>query len=393
MTNTKAIIEARNELFDKAQAIIDTALNENRAMTDDEINEVNDLNAKIDAYDATADAARQTKMKAYQTADGSTIVIDTEAAQRQAQDIKDLSDYIRFKKDVLNTATTMKTNGNGAVIPTTIADRIIEKVKEFSPLYALAHKYYEIGEMKIPVVDTSTDDVTIDFVDDEMDTPDSHVNSFTSITLSGAVYRSIAVISKRMINNSAFDLVAWMVTYFAKKIAYFFEKTLIGSADVNAKVKGILGSYDSTNMKVVTASKNAITFDEVIDLQELVVQEHQADSVFIMTRGTRKALRKAKDADGRYLLNYDPTMPYGFSILGKPVYLTENLGELGTASANLIIYGNPAGLAVKEPRAFEIDVLYELYSAKGGVGIHLFGEVDSKVEDKQALAVMVAAAS
>lgn len=392
MTKTKAIVEARNEMYDAAIEIVEAAEKEGRAMTAEELAQVQDYRSQVEAYDASIAEARKVKALAIaKTADGSTAIIDVEAAAKQAADIKALSDYVRFKKDVLDTATQMKTTGNGAVIPSTIVDKIIEKVKEYSPLYRLAHKYYEIGELKIPVVDTSTDDVTIDFVSDEMDAPDSHVNGFTSITLGGYVYRSIAKISKKMINNAAFDLVAWMITYFAKKIAYFFEKTLIGSASANCK--GVLGSYDTANMQVVTASKSAITFDELIDLQEKVVQEHQPDSIFIMTRNTRKTLRKVKDADGRYLLNYDPTMPYGFSILGKPVYLTENLGELGTANANLIIYGNPAGLAVKEPKSYEIDVLHELYSAQGAVGIHLFGEIDSKVEDKQALAVMVAAAA
>lgn len=392
MTNLKSMIEARNEAFDAWQDILAKAINETRPMTDEEKDQAADYEAKVEGFDATiASARKKKKLEASMLSDGSVAIVDVEAAEKQAQDIKNLSDYIRFKKDVLDTATQMKTGGNGAVIPTTIADKIIEQVKDYSPLYRLAHKYYEIGELKIPVVDTSTDDVTIDFVSDEMDTPDSHVNGFTSITLSGYVYRAIALISKKMINNTAFDLVEWMITYFAKKIAYFFEKTLIGSA--SASVKGILGSYDTTNMKVVTASKSAVTFDEIIDLQEKVPQEHQANSVFIMTRDTRKAFRKIKDADGRYLLNYDPTMPYGFSILGRPVYLTENLGSLGTASANLIIYGDPSGLAVKEPKAYELQVLYELYSAQGAVGIHLFGEMDSKVEDKQAFAVMVAAAS
>lgn len=392
MTNLKPMIEARNEQFDLWQKIVDKAASEKRPYTEEEEDLIADYKAKIDGFDATIENARELKKrKVAELPDGSVAIVDVEAAEKQAQDIKNLSDYIRFKKDVLDNATQMKTGGNGAVIPTTIADKIIERVKEYSPLYRLAHKYYEKGDLKIPVVDTSTDDVTIEFVSDEMDTPDSHVNGFTSITLSGYVYRAKALISKKMINNAAFDLVEWMITYFAKKIAYFFEKALIGSA--SADVKGILGSYDTTNMKVVTASKSAVAFDEMIDLQEKIVEEHQADSVFIMTRDTRKALRKAKDADGRYLLNYDPTMPYGFSILGKPVYLTENLGSLGTASANLIIYGDPSGLAVKEPKAYELQVLYELYSAQGAVGIHLFGEMDSKVEDKQAFAVMVAAAS
>lgn len=400
MTKTKSIMEARNEAYDNAMAILNAAENDGRALTDEELSQVQDFRAQVDAFDATIDEARKMKkLSVTQTPDGSTVVIDVDAAERQAADFKALNDYIRFKKDSLETdsvlgeATSMKQSGNSAVIPSTIADKIIEKVKEISPIYNFATKYTQPGELKLTVLDTSTDDVTIDFVDDEMGVPDSHVPGFTTITLGGAVYRAISLISKKLIKNAAFDLVTWLVNYLSRKIAGFFEKVLIGSAAQNAKVKGILGSYDDTNMKITTASKSAVTFDEIIDLTDKIVDVYQQNAVFIMSRATRKAIRKLKDGDGRYLLLVDPTMPYGYSLLGKPVYLTENLGSLGTASANLIIYGDISGLAVKEPGAFEVEVLYERYSDAGAIGVNLWGEIDAKVEDKQKLAVMVAAAS
>ncbi|MBQ6412411.1 MAG: phage major capsid protein, partial [Ruminococcus sp.] len=367
---------------------------EGRPMTAEELATVNDCNAQIDAFDATIEAARSTKMKATTAPDGSLIVVDTEAAAKQAEDIKNVISYLRERKeDALSNATQMKQSGNGAVIPVTIVDKIIDKVKEISPLYNFATKYTDPGDLKITVVDTSTDDVTIDFVDDELDAPDSHVPSFTTITLSGYVYRAIALVSKKLVNNAAFDLVIWLVTYFSKKIAAFYERHLIGSAAQNAKVKGILGSYDSANMKVTTASKSAITGDELIDLQELIPDAYQGNGVFIMNRATRKAIRKLKDLEGRYLLNFDPTMPFGVSLLGKPIYLTENLDDIGTANGNLIIYGDISGLAVKEPGSFEIQPLYERYADQGAIGINLYGEMDAKVEDKQKIAVLVAAAA
>lgn len=397
MTNLKPIIEARNELFDKRNAIFEAAIEESRALTADELKEAQDLRDQIDAYDATVEESRKTKkLTVTQTQDG-TVVVDDDAAKKQAADIKALSDYIRFRKDtletdsVLNTASQMKESGNSAVIPTTIADKIIEKVKEISPIYEKATKYSDPGDLKITVVDTSTDDVTIGFVADELDAPDSHVPAFSSITLSGYVYRAIALISKKLIRNAKFDIVTWLVNYLAKKIAIFFEATLIGSA--SADVKGIIGSYDSTNMKVVTANKSTITFDELIKLKAKVPTAYQNDACFVMNSSTYEAITLLKDANGRYLLQIDPTAPFGFSLLGKPVYLTENLGNLGTASANLIIYGDFSGLAVKEPGAFEVEVLYERYSDIGAVGINLWGEIDSKVEDKQKIAVMAAHAS
>lgn len=400
MTNTKSILEIRNECYDKALDILNTAENEGRALTPEELATVQDYRAQVDAYDATIEEARKMKKLAVtKTADGATAVIDVDAAEKQAADTKALNDYIRFKKDtldtdsVLDTASQMKQSGNSAVIPTTIADKIVEKVKELSPIYSMATKYTEPGELKITVLDTSSDDLTIDFVDDELDTPDSHVPSFSTITLGGYVYRALALISKKLIRNAAFDLVTWLVNYLARKIALFFERHLIGSADVSAKVKGVLGSYDTTNMKVVTADKSAITFDELIQLKAKIPSAYQATSCFIMNSNTYQAITMLKDANGRYLLQIDPTAPFGFSLLGRPVYLTENLGNLGTASADLIIYGDFSGLAVKEPGAFEVEVLYERYSDKGAVGINLWGEIDSKVEDVQKIAVMAAKAS
>ena len=400
MTNLKPIIEARNELFDKRNAIFENAIEETRALTEDELKEAQDLRDQIEAYDATIEESRKTKkLEVAKTTDGTTAIVDVDAAEKQAADIKALNDYIRFRKEtldtdsVLNTASEMKQSGNSAVIPTTIADKIIEKVQELSPLYAMATKYTEPGDLKITVIDTSTDDITIDFVDDELDTPDSHVPGFSSITLGGYVYRALALISKKLIRNAAFDVVTWLVNYLAKKIALFFERNLIGSAAQNAKVKGILGSYDATNMKVVTANKSEITFDELIKLKAKIPSAYQGTSGFIMNSNTYQAITMLKDANGRYLLQIDPTAPFGFSLLGRPVYLTENLGNLGTASADLIIYGDFSGLAVKEPGAFEVEVLYERYSDKGAVGINLWGEIDAKVEDVQKFAVMAAKAS
>lgn len=389
MTNTKSILELRNECYDNALAILNTAENEKRALTAEELSQVQDYRAQVDAYDATLEEARKMKERSFAGDQGGAA--DPTAAEKEAADVKALNDYIRFKKDVLDTATQMKQSGNTAIIPTTIADKIVEKVKEISPIYNLATKYTEIGDLKITVLDTSSDDLTIAFVSDELDTPDSHVPGFTTITLSGYVYRALALISKKLIRNAAFDLVTWLVNYLSRKIAQFFEVTLIGAAD--ADVKGILGSYDSTNMKIVTANKSAITFDELIQLKAKVPSAYQQNACFIMNNATYQAITLLKDANGRYLLQIDPTAPFGFSLLGRPVYLTEALGNLGTASANLVIYGDISGLSVKEPGTFEIDVLYERYSDSGAVGINLWGEIDSKVEDKQKIAVMVAHAT
>lgn len=77
-------------------------------------------------------------------------------------DVKVFANYIRNSvTGVTNAATQLTKGDNGAVIPETIANKIIEKVTELSPLYAKATKYPGKGTLNIPYADSSTDDITV----------------------------------------------------------------------------------------------------------------------------------------------------------------------------------------------------------------------------------------
>ena len=65
-----------------------------------------------------------------------------------------------------------------------------------------------------------------------------------------------------------------------------------------------------------------------------------------MSPNTRTALRLLKDEVGRYLLQDDITSPFGTTLLGKPVYVTDNMPDI-EAGATTIYYGDMKGLATK----------------------------------------------
>ena len=65
MTNTKSILELRNECYDNALAILNTAENEKRALTAEELSQVQDYRAQVDAYDATLEEARKMKERSF----------------------------------------------------------------------------------------------------------------------------------------------------------------------------------------------------------------------------------------------------------------------------------------------------------------------------------------
>lgn len=107
-----------------------------------------------------------------------------------------------------------------------------------------------------------------------------------------------------------------------------------------------------------------------------------------MSRATRKAIRKLKDGDGNYLLNKDATSKWGYSLFSHDVYeISQNMPDMA-AGKRAILYLDPTGLAVKVAENPSVQVLREKFADEHAVGVICWMEVDSKVENKQKIAVL-----
>lgn len=268
----------------------------------------------------------------------------------------------------------MKAGDNGAIIPVTIASRIIERVSELAPIYEKATKFNVGGDLVFAKEATIP---TTAYVE-EMATVTASTATFATVKLQAFVAGALTKISKSLINRADFDLVSYVVEAIAKSVAEFLEKELIlGTAN---KMEGLV----ATTNKVVTASATAITADEIIDLQMGVKQALQGGCEFLMNPATLKALRKLKDGDGTYLLQKDVTQGFGYVLLGKPVVLSDNMPVIG-AGKDVIVYGDFSGLYVKLAQNVEISVLNEKYADQFAVGVLAHVEVDSKIVEDQKL--------
>ena len=379
--NIKGLEEKRNDLKGQMEKMLDTAKTEVRAMTSEEITKFDELEAEIKNIDATIEREEKRNM-----IENKEITKDVTVEER---DVKSFADYIRNAVTGLENRaeTNLEKGANGAVIPKTIVKKIMEKVEDISPIYKLATKYHIAGIVNVPKEDNTSDTITVAYAT-EFTELESHSNKFATIELTGYLYGALTKISKSLLRNSDFDLTNWVVSKMAKKIAKFIENELINGT--SGKVAGIIGTYDSTNMKLTTAKASAITADELIDLQELVPDEYQADGIFVMNRATRKAVRKLKDGQGNYLLERDSTSKWGYRLLGADVYCSDNMFALGTAGKPVVMFGDFSGLAVKEGEKSEIQVLTERFATQHAIGVVAWGELDAKVEDTQKIAVGVA---
>ena len=378
--NEKELIEKRNDLQAKMEGILNKAKIENREMNDEEIKNFDDTEKEIKNIDATLDRmAKMNKME-------NRKVEDKKELTEEEKDIKNFATFIRNFVNGIQNDTNLTKGDNGVVIPKTIARKIIDKVIEISPLYASATKYNAKGTLAVPKYDDTTDDVTVAYAT-EFDELVSHSGKFATVELTGFLIGALTKISKSLLNNSDFNLTEYVINKMAEKFKLFYEGEMINGT--STKISGIVGSYDSTNMKVVLSNKSSVTADELIDIQEAVPDAFQVNAYWIMNRETRKKIRKLKDSDGNYILNRAFNEKWDYELLGKPVYCSEKVEKLGTATKPVIFYGDFSGLAVKETEEMEIQVLVEKFATQHAIGVCGYSELDAKVENTQKIAVAV----
>ena len=272
---------------------------------------------------------------------------------------------------------------NGAIIPVTIANRIIKEVKDISPILSRATLYSVKGTLKIPVWSkaNTTHDITVGY-QEEFTELTADAGKFTSVDLSGYLAGALSLIGKSVITNSQVDVVSFVVSEMAQKIAAFLEGELLNGSGSSA-AQGITAT---SNIKKVAAT-DAIKADELIDLQAQVKQVYQQNACWIMNSSTFTAIKKLKDNNNRYLLQDDITGEFPYRLLGKPVFLSDNMATM-TNDAKVIVYGDLKALSVNFRENIEIQILKEKYATQHAIGVVSWFEFDSKVTDNQKVAVL-----
>ena len=106
---------------------------------------------------------------------------------------------------------------------------------------------------------------------------------------------------------------------------------------------------------------------------------------------TFAAVKKLKDGNERYLMQDDVTGEFPHRLLGKPVYLSDNMPAM-EAGKKPILYGDLKGLSVKISEEMEIQILREKYADLNALGVISWMELDAKVTDHQRLATLQMAA-
>lgn len=203
--------------------------------------------------------------------------------------------------------------------------------------------------------------------------------------------------SQRLLDDSAFDIEAWLAGRIADKFARAEANAFINGDGIDKPTgflthpnvandswawgslgyvaTGTSGDFDATNPA-----------DAIVDLVYSLDAEYRANATFVMNSKVAGAVRKMKDLDGRFLWSDGLAAGEPARLMGYPVLIAEDMPDMA-ADATPIAFGDfSAGYTVAERP--DTRILRDPFSAKPHVLFYATKRVGGDVSDFAAIKLL-----
>jgi HK97 family phage major capsid protein len=208
--------------------------------------------------------------------------------------------------------------------------------------------------------------------------------------------------SQRLLDDSAFNVEDWLAARIADKFARS-EGGAFVSGDGVDKPKGFLTYASAENGSetwgqighVLTGADGDFAAvnpaDAVVDLVYALGARYRANASFVMNSKTAGAVRKMKDADGRFLWSDGLAAGEPARLMGYPVLVCEDMPDIASWAPAIAFGDFRAGYTIAERP--DIRILRDPFSAKPHVLFYATKRVGGDVSDFQAIKLLKFAAS
>ncbi|MBC7155317.1 MAG: phage major capsid protein [Rhodobacteraceae bacterium] len=208
--------------------------------------------------------------------------------------------------------------------------------------------------------------------------------------------------SQRLLDDSAFDIEGWLAGRIADKFSRAEAAAFIAGNGVD-KPRGFLdhakvtqGAWTWGSLGYV-ATGNAGDFatvnasDAIVDLVYALGATYRANAAFVMNSKTAGAVRKMKDADGRFLWSDGLAAAQPARLMGYPVMIAEDMPDIAASSFAIAFGDFRAGYTIADRP--DLRVLRDPFSAKPHVLFYATRRVGGDVSDFAAIKLLKFAVS
>lgn len=260
-------------------------------------------------------------------------------------------------------AEVTKTSDGGAILPTTIQNRIVEKLEAYGGLYAeVSHTSYAAG-MSIPV---STVKPVAQWVSEGSGT-DNQKKSYGSVTFAGHKVRvSVAV---------SLELSVAAIECFEKNLADNVTEAMIKAFDI-AIIKGT-GNGQPKGIALETPASTVVldklNFAKINEIEGAIPSAYDSNAVYVMSKATLFALKGMKDQQGVVAVESVDGKPV-YSLLGRRVVISPEMPDYATAKAGEVV-------------AFAVDLSNYVFNFNYAVTVSRRDNWDNENKEIKAVAV------
>ncbi|MGE7695575.1 phage major capsid protein [Lysinibacillus sp. NPDC094177] len=305
---------------------------------------------------------------------------------RYTQNKKDLKekqrnvDYAEFNSIIRENRALQTTNEGASLIPENVADLVVQKMEDISPVFARAMKFPSTsGTLKIAREDEFAFQAS--FVGEGKKVIEGAL-ALKEVKLEQKRYGAAIQLTNQLINDSAINIVNYVANLLARRVVKVAEKSIL-TGNSSEEFRGIIHDQEIHEVSVPT-SVNNITYDYLLDLYNSVHPDYLSGVVFIVEKSAFNVISQLKDAAGHYymqngIVNGRPTR----TLFGAEVFVTDSLP--GTTP---IVFGNiEQGYALMIKQAQGIRLIEDSQTALAGTKFFLYDiYADGAVYNPHALA-------
>lgn len=379
----KHLVEKRADLLAEIKEILATVEAEGRPLTDEEKARLDELKAEVEAIKQDLAKVEEARALTEVKEDKKEEVKEEDMEQRQLE-VREMEEIRAFEDAIVKgDMRALVTSTTGAVlIPETVADKIVTKVREKSTLLEKVQLFNVNGDLRIPKEGTQ---LTATILTEGNSITDGNM-SFETVTLKNYILATLQLVSKSLINRAdTINVTEYVVERVADALATALEGYLINGTN-SGQPQGLVG----TNKSHTLATQGVISITDFIKAQAMS-KAKVSDCMWIVNRTVLGQLRSMLDETGRPYLTNNVVDGYKDMLLGCPVEVSDSMPEFETSNTGSVLayYVDPKALAVKVAKDMEIQVLQEKYADKYAVGVIGSMEVDAKIVDEDKIIKMV----
>lgn len=376
------LIQKRAEVVNQMHNILDVAEAENRNLSGDEQSQYDRMEKDVESFGERIkrlenQSKLESDMSAVMTRSARPVLGGEKSKSRLGPDYeKAFYAHMRspgeamHEADIMNALKVGTQSEGGYIVPEEFETQLLAQLYDINEIRQYCNVIQTASDRHIPVEDTLG---TASWLTEEAAYSESDA-AFNRVTLGDHKLGTIIKVSEELLRDSFFDMASYLTQNFARRFAIAEEAAFI-NGDGSNKPAGIVPGSSSA---VTAASNNAITTDELFDLQHSLLRPYRANAIWLMNDETVKVIRKLKDGDGQYL--WQPGLQSGQPdvLLGKAVITSSAMPTIA-ADAKSIIFGDMSYYTVADRLGSQVQRLNELYAGNGQVGFRAYKRTDGKV--------------